>query len=179
MVDVHPNEVLEYLKAKCRAAAFRTKGNSLEDQTSGFRLGAQFCKAAHESKVAFGSAEPPNDVVEFWKLCHHAKLFYDLDYGQWGLEILSPEECINETLSARTFFHDQWLATDLVIGRFLGDQEKLIVRCDSARPDYNWILVALPLYPRTDWPIVAKGYLEFLMNYGASEGEKFWENSLK
>ena len=39
----------------------------------------------------------PVDLIEFWSFSRSARLFEDREYGQWGLEFLSPRQAVEET----------------------------------------------------------------------------------
>ena len=49
------------------------------------------------TELAAIHASCPSDLAEFWCKTRSAKLFVDQVYGQWGLEILDPEEAIKAT----------------------------------------------------------------------------------
>lgn len=117
----------------------------------------------------------PKQLERFWSICSNAKLFVDQEYGQWGLEILSPTKALEETL---LFAHDRstdFEKGDLVVGRFLGDADLLIVRCDTESPDYGNILIALPIDRRVDWYQVSDSFESFLSEYAVKNGDKYWE----
>jgi hypothetical protein len=63
-----------------------------------------------------------------------------------------------------------------VIGKFLGDSDLLIVRCDAAAKDFEAVLIALPLDPRCDWYAVGTSFAAFLDEYVEKGGQKFWTN---
>jgi hypothetical protein len=63
----------------------------------------------------------------------------------------------------------------LVVGRFLGDSDLLVLRCDETAPDVGSTLIALPIDPRGDWPTVARSFREYLERLIAAEGDKYWE----
>jgi hypothetical protein len=93
----------------------------------------------------------------------------DVDYGQWGLELLSPRTSVEETAAQVAARGDDYRPTDVVIGRFLGDQDRLVV--DAA----GSVLVATPLDRRPDWYEPAPDVAAFLRQYVLSSGDKFWE----
>lgn len=117
--------------------------------------------------------EVPAELRELWQVCGEARLFTDVDYGQWGLVLLGPE------VSWRRTSDQQYLAPadrrpgDVVIGEFLGDLELLIYAPSEAGD--SRILVSLPLDPREDWYRVGSSLEEFLVKYVDSQGEKFWK----
>lgn len=70
-----------------------------------------------------------------------------------------------------------WREGDLFVGQFLGDADRLLVRCNPSAPDFGSVLIALPIDPRRDWPIVGASLVEFLSRYLTVAGDKFWEPS--
>jgi hypothetical protein len=124
------------------------------------------------------SGRIPDDLKEFWQIAQWAELFKDEAYGQWGLHVLSPLEALNESSAQRKRRPDQRRKGDLIIGRFFGDLDLLLVRLDEKAPDYNAVLVADSIYSRGDWPTVASSFEEFLTLYVVAEGEKYWEEHL-
>ena len=118
----------------------------------------------------------PPDLLTFWTVTESATLFLDSTYGQWGLHIFEPNEAVERTtVFAEERRRDFWKG-DLVLGRFLGDSDLLVVRCSDDEADSGKVLVALPLDPRNDWYNVANSFAEFLEKYIAAKGDKFWEN---
>jgi hypothetical protein len=118
----------------------------------------------------------PDQLLKFWKIAPQAKLFEDADFGQWGLEILSPRESFLTTQIEKDCRPIDYVSGDLIIGRFLGDSELLIIRADPFDSDFGNVIHALPLDGRTDWEICAPDFLEFLIKYAHAYGQKFWEN---
>jgi hypothetical protein len=118
----------------------------------------------------------PDDLREFWSVTKEAELFTEKKYRQWGLKILSPEDALKETALERKSKPHIYNATELVIGVFFGDSDRLILDC---HPDNSGnMLVALPIDPRKDWPVVATSLTELLNLYAQHKGEKYWEKSL-
>jgi len=115
----------------------------------------------------------PDEVKDFWAIASTAKLFEDVDYGQWGLEILSPEESASHTESDRGYY-PPFRQDELIIGKFLGDSDILIVSCGE--DEFGTIRIGLPLDDYPDWPVVGKSFKEFLEEYVKLEGDKFWES---
>jgi len=120
----------------------------------------------------------PNDLCSFWKAAESAKLFEDQTYGQWGLHILSPSDAAQETQRLAKERPRDFARGDLVTGRFLGDSDLLIVRCNDNKSDFGRVLVAQPLDPRIDWYCAAESFEQFLEKYLEAKGEKYWEKSL-
>jgi hypothetical protein len=129
---------------------------------------------ATDAAVQCATGEVPPDVTEFWRLHSSARLFVDETYGQWGLDLLAPSEATQATAAFRSLRPKQRRRGDLVLGRFLGDSDLLIVRCERANVDYGSVLVALRLDPREAWYAVAPSFGMFLSEYADAEGRKYW-----
>jgi hypothetical protein len=115
-------------------------------------------------------------LAEFWLFASSAKLFEDVDYGQWGLVLFGPDQAAIETRKFRDDRKNDCVAGDLIVGRFLGDQDLLLVRCDPDAFDFERVKIVLPLDIRTDWYDVAPNLGGFLEEYEREEGAKFWEH---
>lgn len=117
----------------------------------------------------------PEHVLEFWRVAAWGRLFEDRQYGQWGLQILGPAEALEETRQHRKQRPREFVDGDLIVGRFLGDSDMLVVRCGRSAPDFGKVLVATPLDPRREWYTVGSSFHEFLEQYVTASGEKYWE----
>jgi hypothetical protein len=117
---------------------------------------------------------PPPFLVELWAKVNTARLFEDADYGQWGLELLSPHESAEASGAFRRARVRDRKKGDLVVGRFLGDSDLLVVRADSKAADFGSVLVALPLDRRADWYHPAASLETFVRSFIAAKGAKFW-----
>lgn len=102
------------------------------------------------------------------------RLFEDVEYGQWGLVLGSPDDVSQWTHAYRDYHGVEAEMDDLVIGQFLGDSDLLVVRARKAPRDHGNVLVALPLDKRVDWWRPAKSLDEFFSLYADYQGEKFW-----
>lgn len=129
-----------------------------------------------ESELAVPESIPayPTDLVDFWKIARSAKLFEDKSYGQWGLEILDPSSAAMATGKLRDRRFRDYVLGDLVIGRFLGDSDLLVIRCDPSSSDFGNVLVAPPVDPRHEWYQVAESLAAFLDMFIRSGGDKLW-----
>jgi len=139
-----------------------------------FKLACSFKEIAPLDKV-INPSKIPGDLLEFWHLCDGATLFADNEYGQWGLEIWGSREAIKKTETAYYERPKEFNNGDLIIGRFIGDSDLLVIRCDKQKKDYGSILIALPIDQRKDWPVVATDFAAFLEMYSHYEGDKYWE----
>ena len=117
----------------------------------------------------------PSDLIDLWRTTQSATLFQDVEYGQWGLDLLSPGRSVAATIDFRSKRTKDFLDGDCVVGVFLGDSDLLLVRCDPLQKDYGSVLVALPIDQRQEWYHVATSLSDFLAGYIAARGGKFWE----
>lgn len=116
----------------------------------------------------------PEELLSFWKLCREAWLFEDVDYGQWGLHILSPAQSTERTALERSLRSHEFTPEDVVFGEFLGDQELVVFSPSEGHGAL--ILIALPLDPRQDWYRAATELSTFLALYANHSGDKYWEH---
>jgi hypothetical protein len=120
--------------------------------------------------------ECPDDLRQFWGESRMARLFDDERYGQWGLEMLDPKEAATVTDDFRATRERDSSSGDVIVGRFLGDSDLLLVRCNPSAQDFGSVLVALPLDARADWYRAAESFSAFLDKYVRSGGETFWSH---
>jgi hypothetical protein len=166
-------ETIQRMKDAWSVPRRQTRSDAAEPD---FMLSCTFAdEPARSDELAVLQGSVPEDLMAFWRLTRTASLFVDLHYGQWGLEILSPSEAVRETHLQRRNRPAQYRDGDVVIGRFLGDSDLLVIRCDEKGADFGKILVALPIDPRPDWFTPADTFGDFLRLYLENEGAKFWE----
>ena len=117
----------------------------------------------------------PNELNEFFKQSNGAYLFQDATYGQWGLHLLDLH--LIQRITAEFFEnrYDDALTGDRIIGEFLGDGEKLLVRLDPSIADFGTIIIVCPISPRNEWQIIETNFYDFIINYFQNNGEKYWE----
>lgn len=118
--------------------------------------------------------ECPHALAEFWVKTRTAKLFEDQVYGQWGVVILDPTEATATTQKCQEQRRRDFIVGDLVIGKFLGDSDLLVIRNDPTASDFGNVLVALPIDPRSEWYRVADSFGMFLESYITAAGDKYW-----
>jgi hypothetical protein len=144
---------------------------------SPFKLGCSLSRSATDEEVrsAWPTAPPPAELAGAWSVSRESRLFEDVDYGQWGLVLLSPAASAQRTAEQRAQRPIAYRSDDVVIGEFLGDLELLVMAPSEAEP--RRILVALPLDDRHDWYPAASSLAQFLEKYLGSHGGKYWESS--
>jgi SMI1 / KNR4 family (SUKH-1) len=116
----------------------------------------------------------PPDLKAFWDEIGGARLFIDAEYGQWGLILWSPTEVIQRSPQEVAKRPKDCRPGDLFIGKFVGDQELLLIRCAASDQDFGHVQVALEIDPRPTWPGVADSFGDFLIKYVHASGDKFW-----
>jgi hypothetical protein len=142
---------------------------------SPFKLMSTVCGPADVNEVsgAWGETELPADLVELWMMSRETRLFEDVENGQWGLVLLTPEGSAGCTAREREARPSDLRPDDIVIGEFLGDQELVVLA--PSETGRRRMLIALPLDHRGDWFGAASNLGEFLENYFDAGGTKFWE----
>lgn len=118
----------------------------------------------------------PYQLTYLWEKTGELRLFEDTNFGQWGLIIWPANKLIRKNHQVTSDRPKEYLAGDLVVGEFLGDEELAVLRCDPALPDYGSVLISLPVYPRQDWYKAANSLIEFLQSLLSARGAKYWEN---
>lgn len=116
-----------------------------------------------------------DELQKWWEFVESAQLFKDTDYCQWGLELLSENDAFLITQECLIQRSEDFVITDVVIGKFIGDSDLLVVSCDEK--NFGDVLVALPIDKRRDWYMVAHSFIDFIEEYIQNHGEKFWEKS--
>lgn len=143
-------------------------------RTSPFLLQCGFSSPAVIDKIG-RVPSAPKALGEFWREAEQADLFKDVQYGQWGIRILSPDEALHATEEYQGERARDALAGDLVIGTFYGDSDLVVLRCDPACSDYGTVVIALPIDPRSDWSTAGDDFAIFLAKLTEEQGAKFWE----
>jgi hypothetical protein len=117
----------------------------------------------------------PNDVQKFWKVARCASLFKDQQYGQWGVKVMEPTLALSETSHQLTTRPRDFINSDLVLARFFGDSDLVVLACDPRQSNFGAVTVALPIDKRQNWPVVAGSLEEFLKRMIDAQGDKYWE----
>ncbi|EAQ79166.1 SMI1/KNR4 family protein [Blastopirellula marina] len=114
------------------------------------------------------------DIARFWMHARNAHLFHDQTYGQWGLEILDPLRVANTTAQFYERRKRDFVSGDIIVGKFFGDSDVLVIRNNPEIDDFGYVYVALPIDPRSEWHLAAKSFEEFLNLFVKSGGDKYW-----
>lgn len=118
----------------------------------------------------------PLAIIHLWDRTSGLHIFEDVTYGQWGLIFWSPDRVITEQDKRITQRQEDFCPGDLIIAEFLGDSDLLVLRCDATAPDFGNVIIALPLDSREEWYLAANSLENFLSQFLAANGDKFWEN---
>jgi hypothetical protein len=115
----------------------------------------------------------PAELLEFWRVCGGAELFKDVVHGQWGLRLLSEPDAVAATLE---YFANDFRAVkgDLVVGKFIGDSELLVVRANAGSVDFGKVVVVDEIHKRLNWLVASANFRKFLAQYARRMGRKFW-----
>ncbi len=145
-------------------------------QNNPFKLACRLADPAlpEDVNAAWGNEELPNELMQLWRLASGARLYEDVDYGQWGLEILSPEQSALRTRRERETRPEAFGSDDFVVGEFLGDQDLLVLV--SSGVGERRVLVALPLDARPAWYSAGADLGDFIARYVETGGDKYWES---
>lgn len=136
-----------------------------------FLLTCTFSNGLSDKELSDLPRNFPDELLALWQLSKKSELFKDNLYGQWGIELLTPEESIIETKKLQLTWGNETLTGDIVFGRFYGDSELLILT------ENGEILVCTPLDHRHEWIKATESLSEFLEKIADAEGGKFWEPS--
>jgi hypothetical protein len=118
----------------------------------------------------------PLAIIHLWDRTSGLRIFEDVTYGQWGLIFWSPDRVITEQEKRIAQRQEDFRPGDLIIAEFLGDSDLLVLRCDATALDFGNVIIALPLDSREEWYLAANSLENFLSQFLAANGDKFWEN---
>ena len=141
-----------------------------------FKLACSFDEPATGPEIAsaWPGVDVPHELVRAWLTSRQSRLFEDVDYGQWGLVLLSPAAAAQRTARERAHRSGAYRSEDMVIAEFLGDQDLVVVAPSESDPRRR-VLIALPMDDRPDWCGAASSVAEFLDRYLRAFGDKYWE----
>ena len=118
----------------------------------------------------------PKSIKQLWDKTSGLRLFEDVTYSQWGIILWAPNQVVKEQQQRIAQRREDFRTGDLIIGEFLGDSELIILRCALTAPDFEKVMIALPLDVREEWYVAADSLEEFLSKSLEAKGDKFWEN---
>ena len=122
--------------------------------------------------------EIPPDLVSLWNVCGGLTLYEDNMHFQWGLIVRAPPDPELFDLNKEYLEDVRECAQpgDLIFGRFRGDRERPLIRCDKSATDYGSIMIVDEMDIRPDWYKAAGSLEEFLVGFMDAHGEKYWEH---
>jgi hypothetical protein len=123
-----------------------------------------------EIEAAWPHGSLPAAISKFWQNARSARLYEDIEYGQWGMVILSPLESARRTRYERRTRSEDIRDDDIVFAEFLGDSDLVLVHASS-----GCVIIAGGIDRRRDWPSAASSVIEFLSKYTSAQGMKYWE----
>ncbi|MEV0070938.1 hypothetical protein [Amycolatopsis sp. NPDC050768] len=140
-----------------------------------FKLACRIEPGATASEIehAVSGMRGSDDLADLWSASREAWLFEDVEYGQWGLHLLSPGDSAARSEAERADRPDDVRPDDVVLGEFLGDSDLLIYA--PSEENNRRYLIALPLDPREDWYAAGASVTEVLQRLLNADGEKYWE----
>jgi hypothetical protein len=125
--------------------------------------------------------EIPPELAMLWDNCGGMILYEDNMHHQWGLGVRAPPD--PDLFILNREYHedkaDRVIPGDLVFGRFWGDRERPLIRCDKRAPDYGRIVIVTEMGPREEWSTAAGSLEEFLVRFMDTHGSKYWEYHYK
>jgi hypothetical protein len=136
-----------------------------------------------EVERALGFEIPP-DLAELWNRCGGLILHKEETFHQSGLLVCAPTDPdffklnreYHEDNADNKLFSGRLLPGDLILGRFWGDLELPLLRCDKTASDYGTVMIVPEMEPlRKDWYIAAPSLEEFLVRFMDAHGAKYWE----
>ncbi|MBL8620882.1 MAG: hypothetical protein JNK64_06245 [Myxococcales bacterium] len=136
-------------------------------------LPRQGAKIRWRTTPSFPLSGYPPEVAALWSCCESAKLFADLEYGQWGLELLTQEKSSHYTKYFIVELPSHYRHDDVVVGAFMGEQDLLVVA--PSESGARQLLVARAMEDRSTWYGVGPDLASFLENYLDHAGAKYWE----
>lgn len=138
------------------------------------RLASSFEGPASDDEIdAAGIDDVPDELRALWRRCRTARLYCDVDYGQWGMVLLSPARCRELTQQYRVSYERDAEPGDLVVCEFLGDSERAIYARDAAGEPR--VLIVEPLDRRADWWVAGPSLVALLQGFLVAGGDKYWE----
>lgn len=121
----------------------------------------------------------PPDLIQLWQLAGEIRICEDIDAGQWGLILWSPDDVISkhqaETKGRIT--DDIDFQYHLIIGEFLGDLDLITLHCNPQENTWGNVIVADLFQNKDEWSTVAKSLSEFLALFIEAPLQKYWENN--
>ncbi|WP_182112773.1 hypothetical protein [Actinotalea sp. JY-7876] len=139
-----------------------------------FRLACTLQGPATDDELATAGlpSGAAGELITLWRLCRSARLFEDVDYGQWGMRLLTPHESVARTAERRRAHPLDYGPDDLVFAEFLGDLDLMVI---SPEGHGAQVLAVPELCARDEWFQVGNSLEGFLGRYLRERGEKFWE----
>jgi len=92
--------------------------------TNPFKLGCSLAVPASNDEIEKAwRGDVPIHMRQLWLTSRSVRLFEDVEYGQGGLVLLSPEQAAARTAEFYITYSGDAVQGDIVIGEFLGELE--------------------------------------------------------
>lgn len=140
-----------------------------------FKLKCLFLAKGKDNDILNALGQVPSDYKSFLLISNGALLFVDDEYGQWGLELFPADTIRKETNLYESERSECKRKGDLIIGRFMGDSDLLLLRCDANSDDFGHVIIVNAIDPREYWSDVANGFYSFMQQLSEAQGNKYWE----
>ena len=100
-----------------RALARFRENPSKNDPSNPFTVVSIVSSAATRDEVQSAWGDPPIEALALWDECRDARLFEDINFGQWGLLLLDPKGSAERTLQERSARTNDFREHDVVMVR--------------------------------------------------------------
>lgn len=116
----------------------------------------------------------PDDYKAFLKISNGATLFKDVEYGQWGCQILALDQLIVATQDLRNYGQDLTEAS-IVFATWLGDGDTLLFDLRKYQNEgKNYIIDGDAGYNFEEWEYIKGNFGKWIDRLIVSQGAKYW-----
>lgn len=115
----------------------------------------------------------PEEYKQFLKISNGALLFKDIDYGQWGCNILGLNEIFNVTKDKKgrgCLFNNY-----IIFATWIGDGDVLIFDLNKYKSGIkDYIIDGDQGYQANEWVYIKGGFGKWLDRLIVAQGAKYW-----
>jgi hypothetical protein len=120
----------------------------------------------------------PKDYIVFLsEFANGCRLYYDLEYGQWGYDICSLQQITDMQRVWREVLDTQWRDGFVAFAEMRGEANVLLF--DTNQPSRDGtsyaILQSNPIYTVDEWSKPSRSFHEWLDHLITAQGDKYWE----
>lgn len=119
----------------------------------------------------------PEDYVNFLTaVSNGARLYYDVQYGQWGYKVYGTDDILAGHERWRSIFKEDWMPQYLAVGEIIDESHPLIMDLGKPIKDNRSceIYDGNPLDSPSDWYKMSRSFHEWLENLITAQGAKYW-----